>query len=120
MSRVKGKNTRLEVQLRKALWAQGLRYRLGSKLLGKPDLVFIGARVVVFVDGCFWHNCPIHGQRPKTNEDFWQQKLDRNKERDRYVNEELTKLGWTVIRFWEHEVKGDLNKCVAEIAASVR
>lgn len=119
MSQVKGRNTQLEVLLRKALWGQGLRYKIGSKLLGKPDLVFVGARVVVFVDGCFWHNCPIHGQRPKTNAEFWQKKLDKNRERDEFVTAELVRLGWTVVRFWEHEVKNDLDRCIADVEALV-
>ena len=116
MSRVKGKNTRIEVDFRKKLWARGLRYRLGYKLLGKPDLVFVSASVAVFVDGCFWHGCPVHGQEPKTNKEFWVEKLRKNKQRDQRVTAELTALGWLVVRFWEHELKKELDRCIADLS----
>lgn len=115
MSKVKGKNTLLEVNFRKLLWARGLRYRLGYKLPGKPDLVFVGPRVVVFVDGCFWHGCPIHGKNPATNSDFWKVKLTKNIIRDSKVNQELMKLGWEVVRFWEHAIKASPEQCVNEL-----
>jgi DNA mismatch endonuclease (patch repair protein) len=120
MSQVRGKNTRLEVDFRKKLWAMGLRYRLGYRLLGKPDLVFVSAKVAVFVDGCFWHGCPIHGQQPKTNSAFWKQKLDRNKLRDQRVSEELAGLGWAVVRFWEHELKQEVYRCVSELSETIK
>lgn len=120
MSKVKNKNTILEVKFRKVLWARGLRYRLGRKLLGKPDLVFIGAKVAVFIDGCFWHACPIHGQEPKTNTGFWSEKLSKNKLRDQKVNTGLAELGWTVVRFWEHELKDDAERCVSDLVKIVK
>jgi DNA mismatch endonuclease (patch repair protein) len=115
MAQVKGKNTRLEVDFRKKLWGRGFRYRVGYKLLGKPDLVFIGPKVAVFIDGCFWHGCPVHGQQPKTNVAFWCAKLSKNKKRDELVNDELSQRGWRVVRFWEHEVKRDFDQCVARL-----
>lgn len=120
MSQVKNKNTSLEVKFRKVLWARGLRYRLGQKLIGKPDLVFVRARVAVFIDGCFWHACPIHGQEPKTNTGFWSEKLTKNKLRDLHVNTELAALGWAVVRIWEHELKSDTGRCVEELVKIVR
>jgi len=119
MSRVRGRNTKPEILLRKALWKDGFRYRLKSKLPGKPDLVFASARVVVFVDGCFWHGCPEHGTIPVTNKRFWKKKLARNIERDREVAEVLAESGWLVMRFWTHELKGDLNKVVGNIENAV-
>lgn len=119
MSRVKGENTAPEVKLRKALWRKGMRYRLGYKLKGKPDIVFVTARVVVFVDGCFWHGCPIHGSIPETNRGFWKNKIERNIKRDREVSEELTELGWCVIRIWTHELKNDTNTVVEMINQEV-
>lgn len=115
MSRVKNKDTSLEVKFRKALWTRGLRYRLGRKLLGKPDLVFVSAKIAVFIDGCFWHACPIHGQKPKTNSVFWSEKLTKNSLRDQKVNAGLVELGWTVVRFWEHELNDDAERCVTEL-----
>ncbi|BBO80425.1 very short patch repair endonuclease [Desulfosarcina ovata subsp. sediminis] len=116
MSRIQGKNTKPELILRKALWACGMRYRLKSRLPGRPDLYFPGKKLAVFVDGCFWHGCPDHCQAPKTNHSFWQKKLSNNKERDKEVNLLLKNEGWRVLRFWEHEVKNDLDGCIERIA----
>lgn len=120
MSSVKNKGTSIELELRKALWSEGLRYRLKSKLLGKPDLVFVSSKVVVFVDGCFWHGCPIHGETPDTNSDFWRKKISGNVERDDFVSRSLIDQGWEVLRFWEHEIGSDLEGCVAKILKAVR
>lgn len=108
MSRIRGKNTTPERHLRAELWALGFRYRLNYPVFGKPDIVLPGRKVAIFVDGCFWHSCPEHGARPKTNAKFWKQKLKRNADRDLKVNKSLTKEGWTVLRFWEHEVHRDV------------
>lgn len=119
MSRVKGKDTKPEVKLRKALWRKGLRYRLGYKLPGKPDIVFVSARIVVFVDGCFWHGCPIHGSIPETNRMFWEKKISKNIQRDLEVTVELQNNGWTVIRVWTHELKEEFDSVVNEITRVV-
>lgn len=116
MSRIKGSDTKPELALRRALWASGLRYRLKTKLPGKPDIVFPSAKVAVFVDGCFWHGCHEHSVKPKTNADFWSSKLATNKERDVRVNTELKTLGWVVLRFWEHEIKNDLDSVAERIS----
>lgn len=115
MSRIRGRDTKPELIFRKALWSAGLRYRLKSKLPGRPDLVFPGRKVAVFVDGCFWHQCPEHFQWPKTRPDFWKQKITRTVERDKEVTDQLKKMGWTVIRVWEHELRNDLGKAVKRI-----
>lgn len=109
MSRNRGKDTKPEVILRKELWKKGLRYRLHYDIPGKPDFVFVGKRIAVFVDGCFWHNCPLHGTKPKTNRKFWEDKISKNVERDKKVTRELISLGWKILRFWEHEIKEDVN-----------
>jgi len=115
MSRIKGKDTKPETTLRKALWRKGLRYRLHYKIPGRPDLVFVGARIAVFVDGCFWHGCPDHSVQPKSNADFWKKKLATNMERDKQINAKLSGLGWKVIRIWEHEVSSELDAVVRRI-----
>jgi DNA mismatch endonuclease (patch repair protein) len=122
MSRIRGIDTAPEVLLRKNLWAAGLRYRLGRKtsLPGKPDLIFAGARVAVFVDGCFWHCCPLHGHTPKSSVPYWQGKLERNMTRDRNTNSKLADLGWLPIRIWEHEVTENISACVDRVADAVR
>lgn len=121
MSHIKNKNTKPELLLRRALWKEGLRYRLHySHLPGKPDLVFAGSKVVVFIDGCFWHGCPIHGALPKTNQDFWKQKIYKNIKRDREVSNTLQEKGWKVLRFWQHELKKELPEVVSRIRQFVK
>lgn len=121
MGRVRQQGTGIELVLRRALWASGLRYRLKTKprLPGRPDIVFPGARVAVFIDGCFWHGCPWHGTRPKTRSEFWASKIARNRERDSEVDARLSAMGWTVIRFWEHDIRDGLSKCVADVVTVV-
>ena len=119
MSRIRSKDTKAEIMLRKALWQKGLRYRKNVKVLpGKPDIVFTKQKVVVFVDGDFWHargHEDNPGEQVATNKEFWRKKLADNVERDRFVNDALLEQGWLVLRFWESDVKKDLNKCVNEI-----
>ena len=120
MARVRNRDTGPELELRRTLWSRGLRYRLTVRLPGSPDLVFKRPRVAVFVDGCFWHVCPEHGSIPKTNSVFWSTKLAQNRERDDRVDRSLRDRGWTVLRFWEHEVFGDLERVVETIEHAVR
>jgi DNA mismatch endonuclease (patch repair protein) len=122
MSRVRQAGTDVELRLRKALWNAGFHYRLrtADKLPGRPDIVFVGRKVAIFVDGCFWHGCPIHGTRPKTNAQFWDQKIKRNGERDQQVDNKLAEAGWHVIRLWEHEVRNELPACVRRIAFALQ
>jgi DNA mismatch endonuclease (patch repair protein) len=115
MTRIKGKNTKPEIMLRKALWREGVRYRLAYKLDGKPDLVIPKTRIVIFIDGCFWHQCPLHCKIPDTNRDFWVNKLSRNVQRDKVVTEILEKAGWRVFRCWEHEVRQGLADVINKI-----
>ncbi|MBH1836152.1 very short patch repair endonuclease [Stenotrophomonas maltophilia] len=108
MSRIRGSNTKLEVLVRKGLHARGLRYRLGgAKLPGRPDIVLPKYRTVVFVHGCFWHghDCPLY-RLPKTRPEFWQTKIETNRNRDRRVNGQLKSLGWHVIEVWECSLRG--------------
>ncbi len=95
-----------------ALHSRGLRYRKDYRLdlagrRVRPDLVFRGSRVAVFVDGCFWHRCPVHTAEPVANATYWRAKLDRNVERDRADDAVLAGAGWTVVRVWEHENPDD-------------
>lgn len=120
MSRISGRNTIPELVLRKALWGKGLRYRLSVKLPGRPDLTFRKAKVVVFVDGCFWHACPRHLTWPKNNADFWRQKILGNAARDKLITRKLKESGWRVIRFWEHDIAHHPRKCVNRVVNAVR
>lgn len=120
MSQNRGRDTKPEMRLRKACFASGLRYRLSVPLPGKPDFVFPSSRVAVFVDGCFWHGCPKHYRQPRDRAEFWATKIDTNRRRDAEVTQQLTELGWIVVRVWEHDVKGDVAACVSRVQAIVK
>jgi DNA mismatch endonuclease (patch repair protein) len=81
-------------------------WRRNQPLLGKPDFTFRCGRVVVFVDGCFWHGCPKCYKRPKSNQAFWDTKIANNRKRDRHVSRELRRLGWHIVRVWQHQLIG--------------
>jgi DNA mismatch endonuclease (patch repair protein) len=115
MARIRGSNTAPEIAIRRALWSKGFRYRIKSKLPGRPDVVFASARVVVFIDGCFWHRCPSHGTSPKQNAQFWRRKIDANVKRDMRVRRSLRRLGWSVINVWEHEIDANFDKVLCRI-----
>ena len=119
MSRIRGRDTKPELVLRKAVWALGGRYRLAYPVPGRPDLVFPGPKLAVFVDGCFWHGCPEHGAIPKTNNEFWASKLNRNKERDVRVTAQLRESGWTVLRYWEHQVLANADEVTARVLSAL-
>ena len=115
MSRVKTKNTDIELLLRRELWSLGLRYRLHFSLPGKPDIAFLGKRLAIFIDGCFWHGCPKHYTAPQRNAEFWKTKIERNILRDKLVTQQLSEQRWQVLRFWEHELKHDIQACVKQV-----
>jgi DNA mismatch endonuclease, patch repair protein len=98
------RHSRPEVLLRQLLHRLGLRYRLhGEGLPGRPDVVFRRAKVAVFVDGCFWHYCPLHGMLPRNNREWWRAKLLANRTRDRRNDRALSAQGWLPLHVWEHE-----------------
>lgn len=105
----------LENKVSIALWKKGFRFRKNSKLFGKPDVAIKKYKVVIFIDSCFWHVCPEHGNMPKSNQDYWMKKLSRNQERDREVNNYYIQNGWQILRIWEHELKADFDATVDKI-----
>jgi DNA mismatch endonuclease, patch repair protein len=116
MSHIRGKNTGPEIKLRKLLWSRGVRgYRLYYNLPGKPDIVFTKRKVAIFIDGCFWHKCPICFQEPETRKEFWMKKIGSNVERDLKVTQQLQEDGWTVLRLWEHEIRKTPDASVKKI-----
>lgn len=121
MSLQRARNTTPEVGLRREIRQLGLGYRIELPLPGMPrrrcDIGFKGARVAVFVDGCFWHSCPVHATVPFRNHDWWQDKLATNVARDRDTDSRLTAAGWMSIRVWEHE---DMAAAAQRIAETVR
>ena len=106
MSRIRGSgNKSTEIALIKIFRENGITgWRRNHPLFGKPDFVFPKSRVVVFVDGCFWHGCPSHGNMPKNNRKFWEKKILANRKRDQKVNRTLRSAGWSVQRIWEHDI----------------
>ena len=116
MGAVRHYDTPAEVVLRRKLWAEGLRYKTHPRIAGaNPDFAFVGPRVAVFVDGCFWHGCPRHYVAPMGNAAYWRDKLRRNRERDVRSTEMLASHGWVVLRVWECEVHGQLSDTVSRI-----
>lgn len=101
------RDTAPELAIRRELHRRGLRYRVEVKLAELPrrrmDIVFTRARLVVLVDGCFWHGCPEHGTSAKANAGYWTAKIAANQARDQDTDERLAAAGWTVLRLWEHE-----------------
>jgi len=123
MSKIKGKNTKPELILRKALWHSGLKgYRLHwKKVPGKPDIAFPGKKIAIFVNGCYWHRCPIcKPSFPKTHQEFWSNKFKNNIERDKTKINELQNSGWIVIVIWECELKNDIDNCINRIKEALK
>lgn len=120
----RGRDTTPEIALRSALHRQGLRFRKHRTPLHgfrcQADVVFPPEKVAVFVDGCFWHDCPEHGRRPKNNADWWRRKIERNVLRDRRNDEVLADAGWIVIRAWEHQAPADVAAAVSRIVLARR
>ncbi|WP_060679484.1 very short patch repair endonuclease [Virgibacillus halodenitrificans] len=109
--------SKLEDKVSSELWKKGIRFRRNDKsLYGKPDISIKKYQVVVFIDSCFWHQCPVHGSMPKTNVEFWRNKLNRNKERDEEVTNYYVSNNWKVLRVWEHELKDNYLSTVNKIA----
>jgi DNA mismatch endonuclease (patch repair protein) len=119
MSATRRRDTRPELALRSALHRLGLRFRvdrpipLPGRRPVRPDVVFGSRRLCVFIDGCFWHRCPVHGTAPTRNTAYWGPKLARNVARDTEIDEALGVAGWTVIRVWEHENASDAAMMIA-------
>ena len=118
MSRVRGENTKPEKCFKKALWHAGLRYRSNRRRLpGKPDITFIKYKLVVFIDGSFWHGHDWDTRKKsiKSNRGFWIPKIERTMQRDREINQYYLSRGWVVLRFWDFEVKKELGVCVKKV-----
>ena len=121
MAKIRSKNTKPELLLRRALFANGLRYRLHYRISGKPDIVFPGKKVAIFVNGCFWHghSCP-EGHTPKTNKKFWVNKIEVNQARDKRNVAQLRKAGWKVLTLWECGIEKNLDKEVLKVTRTLR
>ena len=109
MRHVKSTETKLEKIFRSALWIEGLRYRKNASSYGKPDLMLKNRKLVIFIDSCFWHGCKKHLRTPHSNQSYWLKKIERNKNRDKEVNEHYKHKNWKVFRIWEHDIADNAN-----------
>lgn len=119
MRAAKPRNTAPELAIRLLLHRKGLRYRIDTKPISelnrRADIVFRFAKVAIFIDGCFWHGCPIHGTQAKANAEFWRAKIERNQQRDADTTAQLERAGWKVVRVWEHENPDEASEKIANI-----
>jgi DNA mismatch endonuclease, patch repair protein len=121
MRLVKSRDTNLEKTLRSRLWKQGIRYRINAlSLFGKPDISITRKKIVIFIDSCFWHGCSEHLRMPKSNINYWTNKIEKNKKRDQTVNLFYIDNGWEVLRYWEHQIKQGIDSVVTDISKAVR
>lgn len=121
MQNIRSADTKMEISIRSILHRKGYRFRKNVKtLIGKPDIVLHKYKTVVFLDSCFWHQCPYHSNIPSSNKTYWIPKLKRNKLRAKEVNKELRKKGWSVLRFWEHQVRNDVHAVVKKIEGQLK
>jgi DNA mismatch endonuclease (patch repair protein) len=124
MSRLSTTDTQVELAVRRALHRLGMRYRVHGPVPGmrrrSMDIAFMRAKVAVFVDGCFWHGCPLHGSIPHSNQQWWTEKIEKNVHRDAATAAHLIELGWRVFRFWEHEDPNEVAQVVNESVLALR
>lgn len=122
MQAIRSKDTTIELRMRKALWQRGVRYRKNyKKLVGKPDIAITKYKIAVFCDSDYWHgyDWESRNQRIKSNRDYWVPKIERNMKRDREVTATLQEEGWLVLRFWEWQIRKQLDECVEEVLQSI-
>lgn len=123
MKKIKSKNTKPELMLRKELWNRGLHYRKNvNNIIGHPDIVFLCAQIAIFCDGTMWHGYEWEKKKEqiKSNRDYWIPKIERNIERDFDYTKELIQQGWLVLRFWDFEIKENVKACADKIELSLR
>ena len=121
MSRVRSKDSKIEINFRKNLWSAGFRYRKNStKYFGKPDIVLKKYKTVIFIDSCFWHGCKKHCRVPSAHKIYWMKKITRNIARDKEVSKYYKKQGWKIIRVWEHKIKKNAAKSISRIEKALK
>ena len=116
MKAIKSSHTKMEDYICKVLWKEGFRFRKNVKNLpGKPDIAIKKFKIVIFLDSCFWHKCPEHFKKPKSNLEYWDPKIERNVKRDIEVNKFYNDNQWHILRIWEHEFKNNLDATINKI-----
>lgn len=120
MSKVKSKDSKIEIDFRKAIWKAGFRYRKNpTKYFGKPDIVLPERKTAIFIDSCFWHGCKKHCRIPTVREKYWTAKIDRNIERDKETSKYYKKQGWKIFRIWEHDLLEKRDKIIKSVVADI-
>ena len=117
MSKIKSKDTKLEVNFKKVI--KGLKFRYQPKIFGKPDFASRKLKIAIFVDSCFWHHCPRHFRKPSSNISYWEKKIKSNVKRTKEVDKFLKKHGWIVLHFWEHDINKNARKCLDKIKLAI-
>ena len=120
MAAIRGQGTSIEVAFEASVHRSRFSFIAHPAWLGRPDFAFPTRGIVVFLDSCFWHKCPVHFRPPKSRQHYWEPKIARNVERDSRVRAEYQKLGWTVIQFWEHAIGEDVDGCVKALTVRLR
>ncbi|MBI4448138.1 very short patch repair endonuclease [Candidatus Woesearchaeota archaeon] len=115
MSSIRSKNTKPELMLKPILRKLGFSYQ--PKIYGSPDFANKKLKIAIFIDGCFWHSCPLHGHKPKSNKKYWAPKLEKTAERDKKNKAALKSVGYKVVSFWEHDINKKLTICIKKIKA---
>lgn len=118
MSKIRSTNTGIELKLKKLLEGTYLRYQ--PRIFGNPDFGSKKYKIVVFIDGCFWHKCPKCYTEPKSNRKFWIHKINKNAKRDKFIYKELKRQNYKVLRFWEHQINVDVSKCAERVQKEVK
>lgn len=112
--------SKLEELVSTELWRHGIRYRRNVRsLFGQPDIAIKKYKLVIFIDSCFWHYCPVHGHTPLTNLDYWEKKIHRNIKRDILVNSYYSERNWHIIRIWEHEIRQNFDYTIQRLIAYI-
>ena len=121
MGAIKSGGTEMERVWRKELSKRGYKFAINvSRLAGKPDIVFRKNKLAIFLDSCFWHGCKNHCRMPDANRAYWKAKIENNKKRDKKVKKIYKKMGWVILRFWEHQIKKNPGKVIEEIKRHVK
>lgn len=120
MQAVKSKDSKMEVKFRSSLWRRGFRFFKNVKSLpGKPDVVFPKKKIAIFLDSCFWHGCPLHLKLPVSNADYWRNKIEKNRNRDKEINTIYKEMNWKILRIWEHDLKTDFESCLVKVTQNL-
>lgn len=121
MSRIPGKWTSIEKRFHNSLKGNRIRHRMHPAIEGRPDIILPDYKIAIFLDGCFWHACPMckGGLMPSANKSYWVPKIERTIKRDKNNSSKLRKDGWVVVRFWEHDINNNLGKCTKKLESKI-